>query len=514
MELGRALAIGNVDNDNALELVFSGGFVYDGITYGNEWSYSEEFGWDIVLADVRGDGTEEIIAHNRSDTSVYDAIQKSVVLDFTEGVGICSIAAANLDSDPESEILVGDCHLGRLYAYDADSGSAMELWSANTLTNGITSLAVGDVDQDVNLEILWGAGLISSGEDSLVVFDSVNRTIDFQNTDPSQLDGPFIGGQPVTGNGVVFATVSTDSGYEGSRILSLDYDTGDMAITPELGSNWSGYFDFCVSDYDQDGTEEILFSSAELYTGFLSAYDLFSSAEEWSVTGSYDTVGDVACGDANGDGYTDLAAIWGPSIRVYDPFNQVLLWSSPQLTSQPEQIAFHDLDGNAVPEILALHDSRLVVYARSGSIYVEDSTYAGSGPEMYDMFVGDIDGDQEPEIVISINEGYYPSETTTLVILNSDLGVEKSLSIDERITAITAVDNADNTLLIATSLTSSSAGPEYYIKFIDIDTADIIWNSPPLLGEVMRDSLHIVQKPGSTKKQLAVGTRDAMYLTQ
>ena len=123
--------------------------------------------------------------------------------------------------------------------------------------HGTESLAVGDADQDGNLEVVWGTGLSSSGEDSMVVFDSVNQTVDFRNINPSQFDGPYIGGRSIEDDGgnarVVFAVPTTDSGYAGSRLLSMNFDTGDMEVSPEVGSNWSGYFDFCIADYDLDG---------------------------------------------------------------------------------------------------------------------------------------------------------------------------------------------------------------------------------------------------------------------
>jgi hypothetical protein len=346
--------------------------------------------------------------------------------------------------------------------------------------------------------------------------------MDYSSENPGQFSGTYIGGRSVTADSgesrILFAVpkISGSSGYvhfSSRRLLSLDYDTGDMVVSPGLGGNRGDYFNICVADYDLDGTEEVF--SPLYYTGasVLSAYDPFSFTEEWSVTGDdYPAVG-VACGDANGDGHADLATIWRPSIRVYDPFNQTLLWSSAPLTDIPQQVEMQDLDGDDIPEIITMSLSTITVYTQSGSGYIEKSI---SYPEIYagTILVEDIDEDQEVEIVYSKTETWH-SETSDIIVLNKDLEIISSYSVDGRVTSMSATGTKDNTLFIATSHGDSfSTGDKHYIKHFDLQTSSVIWRSPPLLGEVSRDSLHVVQKPGSTKKQLAIGTRDAMYITQ
>jgi hypothetical protein len=521
LDLGKGFDVGNVDNDSALEIVFSGGFVYDGISHESDWTYQDEFGSNIVLADIDGNGVDEIVAARVGRAPiVYDAVSMSALFEITGENDVCSITTTNLDNDSAEEIITGHCQpWGNVSAYNADSSFASVIWSISPQDYGTESLAVGDSDQDGNDEVLWGTGLSSSGEDYLVVFDPINREIDFMNADPSQLTSPFIGGRSITNsNGesrVVFAVEQTDDGYNGSRFITMDFDANDVTVSPEVGSNRFRYFDFCIADYDLDDTEEVLFSSSEIYDGFLSAYDLYNMTEEWFVPGDYTTAGDVACGDVNSDGHTDLATIWELSIHLYDPFNQSLLWSSAQLPSKPERIEIHDLNGDGVPEILALHQSVLVVYTWNGSIYTESTAYSDSNGYMNDIFVEDLDGDQEPEIVISIIEDSYYSEGSYITVLNKDLSIRNFFSIDGKITAMTAIGRKDDTLLVATTSERFHVrGPKSYVRLFDLQAADIVWSSPPLLGEVTGQSLHVVQEPGASKEQLAIGAYDAMYITQ
>ena len=67
-DLGSFVEIGNVDHDPALEIVLSGGHVYDGSTFAREWSHESasnvdrpDFGMGTYLGDIDGDGVDEIV---------------------------------------------------------------------------------------------------------------------------------------------------------------------------------------------------------------------------------------------------------------------------------------------------------------------------------------------------------------------------------------------------------------------------------------------------------------------
>jgi len=521
-EHGDGIGIGNVDNDSALEIVTPGGYVYDGSTREVEWIYTDQFGIDIIVADVTGNGIDEIIAYEKyANPTVYDAITKSEIFSFPDSIRARSIVAANLDNDPEKEIIIGNYPSWDLTAYDADSGFAVEIWSVKEGVGGGVGLAVGDTDQDGNPEVIWGTGHpnTSHGKKSLVVFDLVNQTIDFHNSDVIHLDSPYIGGRPIINSSgekkVVFAVAETNGGFSGSGLLSMDLDTGALAISPDAGSDSPDRrFDFCVADYDLDDTEEVLFFSGDHYDRSFYVYDLFRADEEmsWPVItdGTMGYIRKVSCGDANGDGHTDLATVWGSGIRLYDPFNQLLIWSSSQsTTNRPSRVEVLDLDGDSNPEILARSGHKLTVYTQSGNSYIEDNekVYTYDGGLIRDMIIADIDGDLEPEIVISLSAYDQETDNIQLVVLDKDLRLKKYFTIPGNISAMANTGTGNNTLLIATS-----ADGDYRIKLIDLQSQTTIWKSPPLLGRVFNKSFHIIQKPGSSKKQLAIGTLNAILL--
>jgi hypothetical protein len=503
---------GNVDGDVALEIVLSGGLVFDGSTRAAEWEYSAGFGSDVVVADIDGDGVDEIIASRPSGDSpvVYDAVLKTQSFAFpASGASAYIIAAGDLDGDSEEEIIIGSGS-GEISAYDTDSGTAVEIWSTQPNNEAVTSLAAGNVDMDGHLEVVWAAG------HDLFVFDPADRTIDFQKKDPDY-SGPYIGGSSITdGNGesrIVFAVAETDGGSEGSRLLFMDPETWDVSISPELGNNETGYFDFCVADYDLDGTEEVLFASAENKDGYLASFDPNTFTEQRFVTGDQVIPKAIGCGDADGDGHADIVAIWEDGIHLYDPYHETFLWSISPLSGyhyhEYGQFKILDMDGDAVPEIFYLYERSLRLFVRSGSTYTYKIFSFPNRPSLPNFLVDDIDGDGEPEIVVSTSSYSSTTGLSYIYLLNRDLHIMESFSMNGRITALAASGDKNNTLLIATDFNDGSR-----ISLFDLANGLRLWKSPPLLGPVYKNSIHVVQDPETLEKQLIFGTEDAMYMTQ
>lgn len=513
------LGIGNVDGDDALEIVLAGGYVFDGITHSIEWEYSEGFGNDVWVADIDGNGVERIIASQSSQDPpvVYDAALKAVSFIFpdevyTSDIIYYSMAAVDLDGDSEKEILVGDGS-GKVFAYDADSGNAVEIWAVKPQYGRVVSLSSGDVDRDGKTEVIWGSGF------NLLVFDPVDQTVDFQKQEADSF-GPYLGGDSFTdGKGdkrIAFGAVSRNS-YLGNRLFFMDPETGNISVSPILGDNNTGYFDFCVADYDLDGTKEVLFASADRDGGYLASYDPNTFTEKRFVTGDSFTPRAIGCGDASGDGHTDIAALWDDAIHLYDPYNEALIWSSDILVgSNPlgglehwaAQMIIHDLDGNGVPEILYLHEYGLHVYTKNGSTYTKKSINFEERQTNPSVLLLDLDEDDKPEIFLPYLYSS-SSESENLQVLNANLDVMESFSVNGSIVALAASGEKDKTLLFATSDSDGNR-----IGLFDLANNITLWKSPSLLGTVSKRSLHVVRDPETSKKQLILGTQDAMYTTQ
>jgi hypothetical protein len=246
LQVGRTVAIGNVDADAALEIVACGGLVFDGATLTNQWSYSEAFGQVVATGDLDNDGVEEIVGMNGGAAlRGFNATLKSPIWDL-QSSDLDALHVGNIDGDPAAEVIVGDGQWGNVTAYDyvTATNSLNEAWHIQNPDHGVTSIATGDVDNDGKIEIVWGSGATSSGADVFAVA-GLNPTIELEwrNDNPVQLDGGFFGARLATvapgQRRVLFETPSTDSGYEGARLVSLDPQSGSLRVSPELGSNWS-----------------------------------------------------------------------------------------------------------------------------------------------------------------------------------------------------------------------------------------------------------------------------------
>ncbi len=108
------------------------------------------------------------------------------------------VIATNIDGDSADEILLGEGHWGTVTAYDYDAAhkTATEIFSIDSLDSGVTAIGVGDLDHNDGgkLELLWGK--TSSGGNNVVVAGrNPAIEVEWANTDPVTLDGPFVGGE-------------------------------------------------------------------------------------------------------------------------------------------------------------------------------------------------------------------------------------------------------------------------------------------------------------------------------
>lgn len=524
LALGRSLALGNVDADPAIEIVTSRGFVYDGASLANQWSYGVGFGTLVDTGDLDGDGVEEIVGMDDWNSfRGFSAVLRSVLWQGS-GSDFDAILVANVDADPAAEILIGDGQWGNVTAwnYVPATNSLSQSWAINSQDHGVTSMAVGDVDGDGADEIVWGSGATSSGEDTFVVAGP-NPTIavEWSNSNPSELDGPFLGArlaEVAPGESLLmFQSPETDNGYGGARLIGLDPATGLSRVSSELGSNWAGAGALDVVDYDLDGIDEILMATANLYNGYFTAVDFDAGSTEWtSPQGSnFDVSGTaITHADMNADGTADFIGMTtSGSVEVYDLLHQSLIWKSTTIQGGGRDVAALDLDADGSPEIIALGPSAITVYRSiPGPVaYVEAATRALSNGS--DLVVADTDGDGTVEIYVLA--GWYSSPASILrfdAALNP-LGV---VELGAEATSLHLEDMAKprRNLVVGFGYTSGVSYPAQHLAGIDPDTGAVVWRSPGHFGSVARNSLNYVDTDADGEREIAFGTAAGMYLTR
>jgi len=391
---GTEIAVGQMDDDAALEIATTSGRVVDSATRAVQWFYASGFGPHLQVGDIDGDGREELIASQSwGAVWAFDVERQLPKWSLATPQDIGAIRLADIDGDGTKELLVGDGQWGSIRAYDP-----LTLQLKGTMQNpehGVTQIAVVDLDGDGKPELLWGAGASSSGPDYLYVVNWATKQIVWQNID---LTGPFIG--PVIGDldgdgepEIVFASTMSESGYRSGRIIVIDGKTLKVrAISPgvaDLIYAWTGIHDIQLRDLDGDGRLEIVVGTDYLYDGLIEAYSFWPDNRftlRWRnatrPSGAPFMAIDVA--DVDGDGVPEVlgGVGWehtgqqGTFIYAYDIVTGAEKWRTPfTIGGSATGIVLGDFDGDGVTEIVTSNGNDGWVF--SGATRVAEAQIVG-----------------------------------------------------------------------------------------------------------------------------------------
>lgn len=368
---GSRIALGQMDDDAAIEIVTNAGKVIDSAARKPQWSRATGFGDYLVTGDIDADGRDELItAGGAGVITAYDVETKQRKWVLQAGSDIDALQLADLTGDGVRELLVGDGQWGSVHAYDTTS--RVEIGKIDNPDHGVTNMLVTDVNGDGISELLWGAGATSTGPDFLHVATWATKHIDWQNFD---LVGPFIG--PVAGDldgdgidEIVFASRGSNGFDGGGRIIVLDSRTlAVRAVSGPTGDGEStlGIRDIRLGDVDGNGRPDILIATDHGYNGALEAYK-FTRKNAFVRTASayhdqawsFDT---VAAADIDGDGKVEFLGGSTSAIFVFDAATGNIRWSSG-VGGDPKDLSIGDLDGDGKLEYTCL--------AADGKPYVYD----------------------------------------------------------------------------------------------------------------------------------------------
>ncbi|HEB57506.1 MAG TPA: VCBS repeat-containing protein, partial [Gammaproteobacteria bacterium] len=291
---GTSMVIANVDfADNWPEIVTSAGYVIDGVSLKDEWTKAKPpggFGDQIIAADVDGDGlgVDEIVGlYPQTANGIIEVFspqhQSSL---FSEPYPLrkpestrCSMAVSDLDGNGQDEIIVGACidgagigtstdgeYLKIFTTYDSAVFSSAPEWIRlknngvfydERLHGGFVSLAVGDVDNDGNIEAIWANNFGGNKYAAFTVLplpqnpaaDIRRQTIKSQNLTLALMQTPFTGAVDfqfsATQRYATFMSSSDpaekmnagDTEYKhGARLMFVDYDSGRVNISSQVAA--------------------------------------------------------------------------------------------------------------------------------------------------------------------------------------------------------------------------------------------------------------------------------------
>jgi hypothetical protein len=296
-----AIEVGDTDNDGDNEIVIisfesNSGYgdgiiqIFDAVTHELEWkSDANMFGgyaWtgihDVKIGDVDDDSEQEIVvATDRLyDGAIYvingtsHLIEQSYIYD--DGAPIFSLAIADVDNDNQTEIIAGGSIANSgapgVYVYVINGSTGVVEWHSINLSgmwSAVTALELADIDNDSVLEIV-------ALNDNVFVIDGISHQ----------------------------QWQSTLSGCNGLDLYDIDYDdiedivvgTGSGKLIAIDGQNYSEKFNFTASsneivglqtyDIQNDGNNEIIFGSA----GQLNIFSISNANVIWQS----ETLGTIA----------------------------------------------------------------------------------------------------------------------------------------------------------------------------------------------------------------------------
>jgi hypothetical protein len=523
LSVGRALAIGNVDGDAALEIVTSGGLVFDGSTHLNQWDYHQPFGEAVATGDMDGNGVEEIISAGYwSAVRAYSAVSQSIEWEFAPSpIQFASVTVADANGDGHVEAIAGSFADEGLrgIGYNTTTQQPELVWQILPQERGVSSIAVGDVDADGTNEVVWGAGMSTSLRDQIVIAGFTPAiSVKWQSVSVPELTGPFSGGELArigAGATRLMFSVSRSDSFSGMRAIALTPMTGEVESSASLDiGGTSSPAAIAVADYDNDNVDELFMGGID---GF-SIYDLATESVEWEPPSPLPAPNSFATrqADMNGDGYADLVGLTQSGhVEIFDVHAQSLIWRSTLPTHRVASgFALSDLDNDGEPEMVVVLQDRIIIYGRGlmGVTFVERASI----PHQYAVAVAvaDLDGDSEQEIYV-LN---YPHANvdSILNVFDADLQLVRSVDLGVTATALFVEKSAfarKNLLVGVTGEIFTSPGYSELWAIDPITGADV-WHSPPLVGTVSRDSLYFVDVDGDGDDEISFGNTYGMYHTR
>jgi len=388
-----ALAVGDTDGDGENELIWSSGsgstgpdylYVASTATREIEWQSQDLTGDFLALdfGDVDDDGKPELLYGSASSDSYYgdgiwfihDARTKALEYESELPGGgwmtLWRIRHANVDGDPQAEILVGtnDAYTGVVICYDGITHAEQWRWRMpdSEGPEGLYSLETADVDGDGEIEAVVGGH-------HLYVLDGATGLEEWRSS--------------AIGSG------SFGSGFTMLRLADVDDDPNLEILAAEHHPGLGGWL-FAVDgvthaeelyvaelpvtaletvDRDGDGTAEILIGTK---AGLVAVLDTSTGAFVETL-GDYDQpINALAVVDLTEDLVPDLVLAFEEEVAVYDGRSPAeRLWHSGLIGSSvgaDDSLRVADFD----------EDGRLEILVNLGAIGLKIYQVGGPGTQL------------------------------------------------------------------------------------------------------------------------------------
>jgi hypothetical protein len=366
---------GQLDDDSALEIVLGSqstspiipGRIVDGATRAQQWSYPDGFRGNPVFGNFRGsaDEREFAIVERWGVTRIFvsQPIFSPVAEINTGEVG--AYAVRDVNGDGFAELIVGEGQWGSIVAYSTTTGQTVFDWPNNE--HGVSAIAIGNLDGQSGLELVYGAGLSSSGRDVLRVIDTASGTLRYEASDEAGPHSTLVR-VDIEGNGsdeLVFVTRQSNSSYSGGNLIVLDAATGTelrrRASAFDNGFS-SGTHSLKAIDIDGDGVKEIVGAKGQT----VAVLDGLTLADRWRISSLPDLAHEIGLMRFNADAVDDIVVALSNRLVILNGVNGSELFRSVSFTSASEAgLAIGNADSDPQLE---------VAFGVGANVYIIDPT--------------------------------------------------------------------------------------------------------------------------------------------
>jgi len=427
----------------------------------------------LLLADMNGDGRDDVVAALADGTiRIYDGPTLKEIRTLTVAASLKDVAVADLDGDGTQEIVTSD-GIG-ISVCNAQTGAPK--WSVST--GGGNSIAVGNVDADSALEIVsttyGGKGYVLNGLTGAVKWEYTNSF--GARVRLGELDGD--GKQEIIGASswnkiTIFdadlkspaweiatpqdigAVIVTDT--DGDGIPEIIYGDGQWGKVHAIDvrsrtERWSvsnpehGVSGIALGDVDLDGKKELLWGAGGTSTGpdFLFIADPLTGVIKWQNL-DFSGLSALAVGDVDNDGQDEIVMVTSSSNSGYDE-GIIHIFNARTHTLKFQQklgtrdwmgshhvVRIGDVDGDGRTEFVVssadLYDGFIRVY--DGATCTLKKQSAGySGNFFSAIAVGDVDNDGKVEIVAGQGREHTGAQGVFIIVFDGDTLQEKWRSVD------------------------------------------------------------------------------------
>ncbi len=516
----RAIAVGNVDSDEAIEIVTNDGFVYDTATWDNEWFYSQGFGSTyLVLNDIDGDTIQEIFGSGNYDPlNAFSADTKASLALTIDEDSVCGLESIDIHDDNVDELFIMPCssyNSPDIAAYNIIDNTLTEVWSLHLDVGSIQreSFAIGDTNNDGSVDVVLNSRVsynYSNGSFAVAATNTSQTEYAYHSATSDHLSETYALGWAEVSSGneqAIFITPEINGGYGGQHLTFMS-PSGEYTLSEEISASNQGKWG-ALTDFNNDGFGDVfLATGTRSYDSGFSALQLNDVSEHWNAGDLSEDVTTIKAYDFNNDGFDDAIYADNSTIRIVDINNQVIL-ASLSANGWVRDIAVSPGEEVLIAECTY---QGLNIWSKSEETYTIVST---STDECDFVEFGNVDDDPEMEAVV-IHNNYQSTEVRTYELGTETLQEAHSVNLNYNITDfLFDVSETNNQTILAGAhnRTSDRYGNRGNIINFSPQNSSILWSSPNLIGQISRGNLHFRPNPEEGKHRLMFSTTKGVMYT-